>query len=53
MHYAQALPAIGRLFGGYDHTTVLHGFRKHCEKIGVEPIRTKDIPRCPHCGERI
>ena len=29
-------PAIGRRFGGMDHTSVLHGVRKHAESIGVE-----------------
>ena len=27
-------PAIGRMLGGMDHTTVLHGVRVHCERIG-------------------
>ena len=27
-------PAIARLLGGMDHTTVLHGVRVHCERIG-------------------
>lgn len=29
-----SLPAIGRLLGGRDHTTCLHGVRKHAERIG-------------------
>jgi len=28
-------PAIARAFGGMDHTTVIHGIKKHCERIGV------------------
>jgi hypothetical protein len=24
-----SFPAIGRRFGGMDHTSVMHGFRKH------------------------
>jgi hypothetical protein len=28
-----SLPAIGRKMGGRDHTTVLHGVRKHAERL--------------------
>lgn len=28
-----SFPAIGRRFGGLDHSTVLHGFRKHAAKL--------------------
>jgi hypothetical protein len=28
-----SLPAIGRAFGGYDHTTVLNAIRKHQERM--------------------
>lgn len=30
-----SLPAIGRVLGGRDHTTILHGIRAHCEREGV------------------
>lgn len=30
-----SFPAIGRLMGGRDHTSVLSGVRKHCERIGT------------------
>jgi hypothetical protein len=30
-----SLPAIGRLFGGKDHTTVLHACRAHAKRIGA------------------
>jgi hypothetical protein len=30
---ALSLPQIGRLLGGKDHTTVLHGLRKHEERM--------------------
>lgn len=36
--YAQttlSLPQIGALLGGRDHTTILHGIRKHCEVAGI------------------
>lgn len=29
-----SLPDIGRVFGGKDHTTILHGIREHCKRIG-------------------
>ncbi|WP_119256261.1 helix-turn-helix domain-containing protein [Shinella zoogloeoides] len=32
-----SLPEIGRLFGGRDHTTVLHGVRQHAKRISHEP----------------
>lgn len=28
-----SLPQIGRFFGGYDHTTVLHAYRKHERRL--------------------
>lgn len=28
-------PELGRLFGGRDHTTALHGVRVHAERIGA------------------
>lgn len=30
-----SLPAIGRKLGGRDHTTVLHGIRKHEQRMGM------------------
>ena len=30
-----SLPDIGRVFGGMDHTTILHGIREHCKRVGV------------------
>lgn len=35
-HTPRSLPEIGRLFGGRDHTTVLHGIRK------IEQLRVVD-----------
>lgn len=38
-----SLPKIGRLMGGFDHTSVLHGIRKHQERIdaGLIPSEAK------------
>lgn len=30
-----SMPAIGRLLGGRDHTTVLWGIKQHCLRLGV------------------
>ena len=38
-----SLPETGRLLGGRDHTTVLHGIRRHCERIGVSYTVAKQI----------
>lgn len=32
----QSLPAIGRFFGGRDHTTVLHAARRHKERLDAQ-----------------
>lgn len=34
-------PAIGKLFGGRDHTTALHSVQRHCERIGVSYEKIK------------
>ena len=31
-----SLPEIGRRIGNRDHTTVIHGIRVHCARIGVD-----------------
>jgi hypothetical protein len=33
-----SLPAIGKFFGGRDHTTILYGVRRHAERLLKEPI---------------
>ncbi len=51
----ESLPAIGREFGGRDHTTVLHAWRRTEERISanansraaVEELRSRLItPSC-------
>lgn len=34
-----SLPLIGKLFGDRDHTTVLHGIKKHADRNGLPPAR--------------
>lgn len=36
VHKGWSYPEIGRKLNGRDHTTVLHGIRKHCELHGLE-----------------
>jgi chromosomal replication initiator protein len=33
----QTLPAIGRAFGGRDHTTVMHACKRTAERIANDP----------------
>ena len=33
----QTLPAIGRAFGGRNHTTVLHAYKRTAERIADDP----------------
>ena len=37
-HTAQSLPAIGRAFGGRDHTTVMHACRRTAERLKTDPV---------------
>lgn len=42
-------PEAGRRLGGRDHTTILHGVKAHCQRIGLEyadavSIRAKGCP---------
>lgn len=32
----KSMPEIGRRMGGFDHTSVLHGIKKHCKRHGLE-----------------
>ena len=45
----QTLPAIGRAFGGRNHTTVLHAYKRTAERIAGDPRRVRDRP-APHPG---
>lgn len=36
-HTDASLPAIGRAFGGRNHTTVLHACRRAAERLGADP----------------
>jgi chromosomal replication initiator protein len=36
-HTHETLPAIGRSFGGRDHTTVLHACRRAAHRLGTDP----------------
>jgi chromosomal replication initiator protein len=40
---SESLPAIGRQFGGRDHTTVLHAWRRTGERIASDAKRRGDV----------
>jgi chromosomal replication initiation ATPase DnaA len=33
---AYSLPRIGQFFGGMDHSSVIHGIKRHKERMGVK-----------------
>lgn len=35
----KSLSEIGRRMGGFDHTTVIHGIRRHIERTGAPSVR--------------
>jgi chromosomal replication initiator protein len=41
----QSLPAIGRAFGGRNHTTVLHACRRTAERIADDPQASEAVRR--------
>ncbi|MDH5647977.1 MAG: chromosomal replication initiator protein DnaA, partial [Candidatus Heimdallarchaeota archaeon] len=43
-----SLPDIGEAFGGRDHTTVLHGYRKIKELRASDPIVNRDYNALIH-----
>lgn len=40
-----SLPRIGKIVGGFDHTTVLHALRKADKPLGDMPI-PRGVPKC-------
>jgi hypothetical protein len=43
-------PAIGRILGDRDHTTILHGVRAHCERSGIDYDRIRRVFQKDHNG---
>jgi chromosomal replication initiator protein len=41
----QTLPAIGRAFGGRNHTTVMHACRRAAERIAADPEAHETVRR--------
>ena len=41
----QTLPAIGRAFGGRNHTTVLHAYRRTAERMAADPEAYEAVRR--------
>jgi chromosomal replication initiator protein len=41
----QTLPAIGRAFGGRNHTTVMHACRRTAERIAADPEASETVRR--------
>lgn len=50
METEMSLPAIGRLCGDRDHTTVLHGYRNHATKHDLE-VKDRKAPEM--CADKI
>ena len=44
-HTAQTLPAIGRSFGGRNHTTVMHACRRTAERLASDPEAYETVRR--------
>lgn len=45
-----SLPMIGKLMGGRDHTTILHGIRAHCERSGYSYDKVRRVFPKDHIG---
>ena len=41
----QTLPAIGRAFGGRNHTTVLHACKRTAERMAADPEAYEAVRR--------
>src|SRR5207244_3459585 len=39
----ESLPAIGRQFGGRDHTTVLHAWRRTSSRLVIDEVARRDV----------
>jgi chromosomal replication initiator protein len=44
-HTGESLPAIGRQFGGRDHTTVLHAWRRTSTRIASDENSRKAVEK--------
>jgi chromosomal replication initiator protein len=42
-HTGQSLPAIGRSFGGRNHTTVLHACKRTAERVAADPEASETV----------
>jgi chromosomal replication initiator protein len=41
----QTLPAIGKAFGGRNHTTVMHAYKRTAERIARDPEAYEAVRR--------
>lgn len=48
-----SLPAIGRALGGMDHTSVLHGLRRHCEMNGIDYQQVRRRAPVPYSSSSV
>ena len=48
----QTLPAIGRAFGGRNHTTVMHACRRTAERIASDPEAYETVRRLTERARR-
>jgi chromosomal replication initiator protein len=42
-HTGQSLPAIGRSFGGRNHTTVMHACKRTAQRVAVDPEASETV----------
>lgn len=48
-----SLPEIGRMLGGMDHTSVLHGLRRHCEMHDIDYQRVRRRAPIPYVASSV